>query len=369
MADSDPSLEHQVPSTPPEASSRGRRALLVAVVLTLLAVWIARSFILPIVSGFIIATAVWPLFARCRTRTGGKHDSLLAFGFTLLIAFFLLIPLAMIAANLGTEAPKAAQWAQSVSRHGLPVPEWMSHVPLVGGQAASLWQTYLADPARLHNLAGSLDASIISSQAAALVSGAAQIAGFFIIVLVALFHALSEGKRLGHRTYEVAGLEFGNRGRRIVDHITEAIRGVVNGTLLVAVGEGALIGAGYLILGAPEPILLGVLTAVFALLPLGAWAVFIVVTVLLAAQGHTMAAGALFGWGTVVMLIGDNLVQPRMIGGAARLPFIWALVGILGGADAFGLVGLFLGPVIISTVPVLWRELMDNHTRRHRRQA
>lgn len=363
MAESDPSTAPQA-ATPPESSSRGRRAMLVAVALTLLAVWVARPFILPIISGFIIAIAAWPLFARCKSWAGGKHGALIALGFTLLIAFFLLIPLAMIVGDLGTEAPKLGHWADTVSQNGLPAPDWVSRIPLIGAQAASWWRTYLADPAKLRSLAGSIDPSFLSSQAGALVSGAAQIAGFFIVVLLALYYALSQGDRLGQRTYSIAEFEFGQRGRRIADHMTSAVRGVVNGTLLVAVGEGALIGVGYLVLGAPESILLGVLTAIFALLPLGAWAVFAVVALLLAAQGQAVAAAGLFGWGTLVMLIGDNLVQPRLIGAAARLPFIWALVGVLGGADAFGLVGLFLGPVIVSTVPIAWRELMENYTQR-----
>ena len=61
------------------------------------------------------------------------------------------------------------------------------------------------------------------------------------------------------------------------------------------------------------------------------------------------------------MMIGDNLVQPKLIGGTVRLPFMWTLIGVLGGAEAFGLVGVFVGPVIMSTSAVLWREWLENH--------
>ena len=67
----------------------------------------------------------------------------------------------------------------------------------------------------------------------------------------------------------------------------------------------------------------------------------------------------MFGWGAVVMLTGDNFVQPALIGGAARLPLVWALIGIFGGIEAFGLVGIFLGPVVIAGLLTIWREWLE----------
>ena len=62
------------------------------------------------------------------------------------------------------------------------------------------------------------------------------------------------------------------------------------------------------------------------------------------------------------MVIGDNFVQPGLIGGAARLPFLWALIGIVGGLETFGLVGLFLGPVIMAALLTIWREWVPAST-------
>ena len=129
---------------------------------------------------------------------------------------------------------------------------------------------------------------------------------------------------------------------------------------MVALGEGLLIGAGYVVAGVPHAVLFGVLTAGFALLPLGAWVAFSVAALaLLASGGSIVAAACVVGWGAAVMLAGDNFVQPALVGGAARLPFVWALVGILGGLGTFGLVGLFLGPVVMAAVLTVWREWLD----------
>ena len=115
--------------------------------------------------------------------------------------------------------------------------------------------------------------------------------------------------------------------------------------------------------GVPQPVLFGVLTVAFALLPLGAWIVFSAAAMILVIQEQTLGALALFCWGTVVMLIGDNFIQPKLIGDATRLPLIWALVGILGGADAFGVTGLFVGPVVMSTVLLVWHDWIKTRTK------
>jgi predicted PurR-regulated permease PerM len=81
--------------------------------------------------------------------------------------------------------------------------------------------------------------------------------------------------------------------------------------------------------------------------------------VLLLHGGTPLVAAGLIGFGAAVMLIGDNVVQPALIGGSTRLPFLLGLIGILGGLQSFGLIGLFLGPVIMAALLTVWREWMD----------
>jgi predicted PurR-regulated permease PerM len=136
-----------------------------------------------------------------------------------------------------------------------------------------------------------------------------------------------------------------------------AIRGTVNGTIVVAVAEGLLIGAAYVLAGVPNPVLFTVLTMAFAMLPFGAWAAFTAAALaLIVSGGNGLAALAVFAWGALVMLTGDHYVWPTLVGGAARLPFLFAFVGIFGGIATFGLLGLFLGPVIMAALLTVWRE-------------
>src|SRR5262249_15638444 len=133
--------------------------------------------------------------------------------------------------------------------------------------------------------------------------------------------------------------------------------GTVTGTVVVALAEGALIGVGYALAGVPNPVLFGLITAACAMVPFASWAAFSAAALFLLLHGGSIwAAAAVFGWGAAVMLCGDNIVWPAVVGGAARLPFLFALIGVFGGLEAFGLVGLFVGPVIMAALLTVCRE-------------
>jgi predicted PurR-regulated permease PerM len=135
-----------------------------------------------------------------------------------------------------------------------------------------------------------------------------------------------------------------------------SVRGTVNGLVLVGLGEGALMGVAYAVAGVPHPVLIGALTAVLAMVPFGAPVAFAVAAALLLAKGATVAAVAVFVAGVIVSFAADHAVRPALIGGTTRLPFLWVLLGILGGVETFGLLGLFLGPAIMAALILLWRE-------------
>jgi predicted PurR-regulated permease PerM len=175
--------------------------------------------------------------------------------------------------------------------------------------------------------------------------------------LVGLVVLLSNGRSVANRVVETCERILGHPGDGVVEKIVDSIRGTVNGTVLVAVGEGLLIGVGYLVAGVPNAVMFTILTTAFAMLPFGAWFAFTAATVMLVSGGGSgVAAAGVFCWGAAVMLAGDHFVWPVLVGGSARLPFLFAFVGIFGGLAAFGLLGLFLGPVIMAVLLTVWRE-------------
>jgi predicted PurR-regulated permease PerM len=150
---------------------------------------------------------------------------------------------------------------------------------------------------------------------------------------------------------------FGRAAQRLAMNMIATVRETVNGSLLIALGEGIAFGVGYAICGLPHPALLGALTGVLAIVPFGAPLVIEIAALTLFIQSSPIAAIGLVIFGSLVIVAADHVLRPLLIGGAARLPFVWILLGIFGGISAFGLVGLFLGPAIIAALIALWRDL------------
>ena len=184
-----------------------------------------------------------------------------------------------------------------------------------------------------------------------------------LVSLMATFALLRKGGIIGNRILDTADRLFGDPGERLARRLVETVRGAVNGTILVAFGEGAIIGVGYFLAGVPRPLLFAIMTAAFAMIPLGAWVVFSAAAVLIATQGASFAvAFGLFAFGAVVMILGDTLVWPALVGNQARLPFLIALIGIFGGLQTFGLIGLFIGPVVLAACWIVMRDWLITPT-------
>jgi predicted PurR-regulated permease PerM len=135
------------------------------------------------------------------------------------------------------------------------------------------------------------------------------------------------------------------RSSRLGIGATLSARATVNGTVAAAILKGAIIGIGYVPSGVPYPLLFTVLTMTLAMVPPGAWLALAAAALILPVHdGSWLVAAGLFSFGAATLLIGENVIQPALIGGAVRLPFLLVLIGILGGMQSFGLLGLFLGP-------------------------
>jgi predicted PurR-regulated permease PerM len=111
------------------------------------------------------------------------------------------------------------------------------------------------------------------------------------------------------------------------------------------------------------------LTGVLAVIPFGAPVAFSAAALYLVGMGSTVAGVAVFCFGIIVVFVADHAVRPVIIGGAARLPFLWVLLGILGGLETFGIVGLFLGPAVMAALISLWRDWTDIAVPNDRRDA
>jgi predicted PurR-regulated permease PerM len=340
----------------PNARKRRTTRFVGAALLLALTLWMIQSYLITLGWAVIIAISVWPLYRRVQARFGGSRIAapLLV---TACLAVLLLVPIALALTEIGREGQFALQWLTNLQQNGLPAPDWVHRLPLVGEQLAAWWQAHLGRPQSAGELLSGIDGETVTGWSKTL--GGALISHLLhaFLTFLTLFILLRSGDEIGHHVLAVIDRWFGHPGERLAESMAAAVRGTVNGTILVAVGEGILIGIGFLIAGVPNAALFAILTAAFAMLPLGAWIAFGTAAVaLVLTGGPILAAAAIVGWGAVIMLIGDNLVQPALIGGAVRLPFLWTLLGILGGLETFGRIGLFLGPVLMAALLTIWRQ-------------
>lgn len=341
----------------PDGTRTARLAL--AALLTLLGLWIASRFLPALAWGAVLAIAVDPAHVRLRHRFAGRHaPTLIAAGITLAVALAVLIPIAAGLTQAAREAHDVAAWVASAQANGVPVPGWVPKLPFASDQAVRWWQENLATPGaaaeRFHLLSG----AAMISHTKLIGSDVLRRLVIFGFTLLTLFFVLRDRDPLLDQLRRGATRMFGATGQRIGTQAIRSVRGTIDGLVLVGIGEGAAMAVVYLALGVPHPLLLGALTAVAAMIPFGAALIFAIAALLLLGTGSAVAAVLVVAIGLVVVGIADHFVRPALIGGATRLPFLWVLIGILGGVETMGLIGLFVGPAVMAVLVMLWRDYL-----------
>lgn len=331
--------------------------IVLAMLLVVLALWTAAGFLPALIWATILAVALWPLYIKFATRFASGPSDLAAFIFTVIVALILFTPMSLAAYQVAQQGDVLVGWLKKAGESGIEVPEWIARLPIAAEGIQQWWQANLSDPKAATAWLKSVNADNASDLVRTL--GGQLLHRLFLIffALLTLFFMLQNGRSVANRFLETCDRLFGEAGEGLFEKMVDATRGTVNGTVLVAVGEGLLIGVGYFVAGVPNAVLFTIFTTAFAMLPFGAWLAFsTAAVVLISGGGSGFAAAGVFCWGVIVMLAGDHFVWPTLVGGAARLPFLFAFVGIFGGLAAFGLVGLFLGPVIMAALLTVWRE-------------
>lgn len=167
---------------------------------------------------------------------------------------------------------------------------------------------------------------------------------------IALFYLLEDGPRLLALVYELLPFSEGDE-RELVERIREMVFSVMYSNLAVAALQGALGGLAFVLVGIPHALLWGALMALVALVPIfGTGLVWVPAAVILAVEGRWGASLFLVLWGSAIIAVADNMVRPLLLSGRARLHPLLVFLGVLGGLQAFGVVGLFLGPVLIAVL-------------------
>jgi predicted PurR-regulated permease PerM len=343
----------------PDGASRpqqGAKAAL-ALLLTALGLWTLHRYLPALIWAAILAIAVWPLFQRAVRRwPPGKHNILLPSVFTLALGLMVIVPLVLVAVQAGREAHGVFESIAKARTEGIPPPDWLDHLPLGSQQATTWWKENLSTPESANAFLQKARESKFVSDGRELGAELAHRAVLFGFMLLTLFFLFRDGDGFGIQLQQASARAFGPAGERIGRQMIASVHGTVDGLVLVGLGEGFILGIAYAFTGVPHPTLFGMFTAFAAMVPFGAPLVFGIAALILLVQGSVASAIVIGVLGMIVTFVADHFVRPTLIGSATRLPFLWVLLGILGGVETWGLLGLFLGPAIMAALMLLWRE-------------
>lgn len=329
--------------------------------LMVLAFSIVKPFLASIAWALILCYVTWPAYVRLRNKLGERHN-ISALVMTLLLATALVVPLIWLVLLLEGELVNLyAAIERNLAAGPIVLPEQVLHLPVVGPELQRFLDTFSASPDALKSeiarYVGQWRHDIT-----ALIGGVGKNLAKLGFALLTAFFVYRDGEKLLAQITAGMRLLVGDRERDYIDAAGATTRAVVYGLILTAVAQGALAGIGYWIFGAPSPLFLALVTVIVALIPFGTPFVWGGVAVWMAANGDLSGGIGLALWGTLLVSWVDNIIRPLVISSATQIPFILVMFGVLGGLASFGMVGLFIGPVVLAVALAVWREWLTDRT-------
>jgi predicted PurR-regulated permease PerM len=295
----------------------------------------------------ILVFTTWPLAEWLRVHLRLKRAA--ASGLMVaLTAVVVVLPIALAAPGGADDVAKLRHVVEDALRAGLPdSPLWVFDIPMVGPTIGSLWNTWAAD---VSVMLGALRPylGIVLEGGLGLLLGVANGVLMFLFALFAAFFFYAYGEPIAARLRLILHRVAGLQADRLIVVTGATVRGVVYGILGTAVVQGILTAFGLWLSGVPRPVLLGAVAGFLAVLPIGAPLVWIPAAIWLLGSGHLGWSVFLAVYGVVAVSGADSVIRPWFIARGAQLPFLLTVLGVLGGALAFGLLGIFLGPVLLG---------------------
>ena len=312
----------------------------------------------PLAWAIILSYALWPISHRM-SRWIGNRRSLSSGVLVFLIGAAIVIPLIVTTAVMQKE-----------------LADFIQQLPAWGESKSGLQSQLLAIPIIGQNLSHFIEPiediqDLLSNQLFPRLQGLShnllnmlQNVGFlllkWLLTLFLMFFLFRSGDKLVAEIRQGIHYGLGERVDGYFETIEETTKAVVYGIVLTAIVQGGFAGMGYWFVDIPSPALLTVATMAMAIIPFGASVVWLMASLWLFMHGQTLSCLELLGWGFVVVSWVDNLVRPIFISQNTRIPFVVVLLGILGGLVSFGIIGLFIGPVILAIAIALWEEWLSS---------
>ena len=324
--------------------------LLVQILLLVLfgaSLWVMAPFWSALFWGAVLAFASWPLMRLLTRWVNGRESlaaALLTVGWMLLVA----VPLVWLGFNLADHVRDATAFIRDVQVDGLPeAPDWLAGVPLVGARLVAIWNS-------IDQQGAAMMVSVrpyLGQVGNWLLARSAQIGGGILeltLSIVFVFFFYRDGPRLAVFVHGLLERLIGDRAGYYIELVAGTVQRVVNGVIGTAAAQAVLALIGFLIAGVPGALVLGIVTFLLSLIPMGPPLVWIPATAWLVWKGEYGMAVFLGIWGTFIISGVDNVLKPYLISRGGNLPLVIVLLGVFGGLIAFGFIGLFIGPTLLA---------------------
>lgn len=317
---------------------------------------VLKPFLLALTWAATIVIASWRLMLLLQRRLGGSRGTAVLI-MTVLLSVLLMVPIIAVLSTVIENIGTVSQKIQHVIAHEIhEPPQWLGDVPLIGPRIVEKWQKVAALKrdeivSKLLPFVGTTLTWLVHK------AGGLGLIVIHILLTILLCAVLYlKGEAAGRGLIMFAKRLAPGRGEEALILAAQAIRAVANGVILTALMQSALAFLGFLLCGVPYPLLLTALTFLLSVIQIGAGPVLIGAVIWLFYQDTTVAAWAFLVWAVLIMLA-DNLVRPFLIKRGADLPLILIFAGVIGGLLAFGVIGIFVGPVVLAvtyTLLVAW---------------
>jgi Ca2+-transporting ATPase len=333
-------------------------ALVLFGVLIGLSFWILQPFLLTILWALIISFVLFPFYIRLNHFI--QNDTLSAALLTTTIAVILLTLTFSLFHLVENEIKTAYQVVlQSVTESTWQLPEPIQNIPHLGVYLQNNLNRLMAN----HN-------TLANSLMELLKQSSGELATFFGslgqrtiklgFVFVTVFFCFRDGELWLQQLK--CGLHYflGESHHLYLQTAGDTTRAVVYGLVLAALSQGVVAGVGYFVAGVKMPLLFAMLTALLALIPMGATLIWLPTSLMLMINHELFAGIGLLAWGFLAVSTIDNVIRPLVICGASKIPFLVVMFGVFGGLTTFGTIGLFLGPVVLSVLLAVWTNFVNS---------
>jgi predicted PurR-regulated permease PerM len=315
--------------------------------------WILRPFLPAIIWATMIVVATWPMMIGIQNRLWGKRWLAVSV-MTLLLLLVFVVPFSLAIATIVENTDRIAGWAKAIAEFKVPPPPELLHkIPMAGERIIALWnEVRSAGPEGLAQKVAPY-AGRIATWFVAEVGGFGVVAAQFVLTIIMAAVLYTSGEAAATMVRQFAHRLGGGRGDLAVVLAGQAIRGVALGVVVTALAQSLLGGIGLAIAGIPFATVLTAVMFMLALAQIGAAPVLSVAVVWLYWSGQPGWGTALLVW-TIIVGSLDNVLRPLLIRKGADLPLLLIFAGVIGGLIAFGLVGIFVGPVVLAVTYTLF---------------